>query len=405
MKQVSNSKKKLILKIISVFAAAVIWVFITYTENPQIDVTLNTIDVQLLGENHLRDNGLMIVEKSTISDASLVIRGKRRDLISVMGNVTAAIDVSQIKKAGTYNLKPSFDIPSNAVYIARRNTDSIQILVESVEKKTVDVKIIQKNADKNKAFVIESSPLTTQVTISGTLSDIQDISYACAYVDVGAMSENNENEYQLVFEDESGAEILPINDIYSDIDTVKVINNVYDKVTLDISLQIPSMISDRYTVKLIAQPVKKVDAGIKDPNLANTTAVTNTMEFENISLDTTNYTLTLDVPEGLYIPPDKQKIEVELEVFEITEKTLATPITVINAEGISYSLSSDTVNILVSGPEDLLVSDNLTAILDLKNGSYEAGVLTLPVQVRSKYTDISVLSKKINISLNIKETE
>ena len=405
MKQVSNSRKKLILKIISVFAAAIIWIFITYTENPQTDVTLNAVDISLSGESYLKDNGLMVTEKNSIPDASIVIRGKRRDLIGVMGNVTASIDVSRINKPGTYNLKPSFDIPSNAVYIAKMNTASVTVTVENIEKRTIDVKIVQKNADKNKLYVIESVPQTATVSISGTLSDIQDISYACAYVDVGTMSQNNDAEYSVVFEDINGAEILPINDFSSDITSVMVTNTVYDKITLDIELDIPSRVSDKYAVELVGQTTKKVDAGIKDKSAADITTITNIMNFDGISLDTTNYTLTLDVPKGLYIPPENQKVEVELEVFEREERTLTVPITVTNADKATYLLDSDTVKVRVSGPKDKLIPENLSATLDLKNTSYKPGEITMPVQIKAKYPDITVLTKKVNIKVNIKETE
>ena len=405
MKQVSNSRKKLILKIISVFAAAIIWIFITYTENPQTDVTLNAVDISLSGESYLKDNGLMVTEKNSIPDASIVIRGKRRDLIGVMGNVTASIDVSRINKPGTYNLKPSFDIPSNAVYIAKMNTSSVTVTVENIEKRTIDVKIVQKNADKNKLYVVESVPQTATVSISGTLSDIQDISYACAYVDVGTMSQNNDAEYSVVFEDINGAEILPINDFSSDITSVMVTNTVYDKITLDIELDIPSRVSDKYAVELVGQTTKKVDAGIKDKSAADITTITNIMNFDGISLDTTNYTLTLDVPKGLYIPPENQKVEVELEVFEREERTLTVPITVTNADKATYLLDSDTVKVRVSGPKDKLIPENLSATLDLKNTSYKPGEITMPVQIKAKYPDITVLTKKVNIKVNIKETE
>ena len=405
MKQVSNSRKKLILKIISVFAAAIIWIFITYTENPQTDVTLNAVDISLSGESYLKDNGLMVTEKNSIPDASIVIRGKRRDLIGVMGNVTASIDVSRINKPGTYNLKPSFDIPSNAVYIAKMNTASVTVTVENIEKRTIDVKIVQKNADKNKLYVVESVPQTATVSISGTLSDIQDISYACAYVDVGTMSQNNDAEYSVVFEDINGAEILPINDFSSDITSVMVTNTVYDKITLDIELDIPSRVSDKYAVELVGQTTKKVDAGIKDKSAADITTITNIMNFDGISLDTTNYTLTLDVPKGLYIPPENQKVEVELEVFEREERTLTVPITVTNADKATYLLDSDTVKVRVSGPKDKLIPENLSATLDLKNTSYKPGEITMPVQIKAKYPDITVLTKKVNIKVNIKETE
>ena len=46
MRDTSVGNKKTILKIVSVFIAVILWLFITYTEDKQIDVTINSVDVK-----------------------------------------------------------------------------------------------------------------------------------------------------------------------------------------------------------------------------------------------------------------------------------------------------------------------------------------------------------------------
>ena len=58
--------KRMIYKIISVFISIILWLFITYTEDSQIDFTVNAIDIRLTGESTLNEQGLMVINKSTI---------------------------------------------------------------------------------------------------------------------------------------------------------------------------------------------------------------------------------------------------------------------------------------------------------------------------------------------------
>ena len=400
MKQENGSKKR-ISKVISVLIAILVWIFVIYSENPSLDVKLSAIDVQLVNEAALLNKNLMVVDKNSISDASIVIRGKRQDLISVMGNISASIDLSQISEAGVYRLQPVFDIPSNAVYISKRNTRYIEITVEKKKKKSIPITINQKNADKNKSFIVESIPENSTITVKGTYEDIQSIDHASISIDASSMTQTNSERYSYALEDENNSEILPLNEIISD-ETILVKNNKKKKISLDVVLSIPSDIDNKYTVELISQDVDKVDVGIKSEEGRAVQSITNSNEFNDITPGTNKYELKLIQPDGIYLPAESQYITVELEVFEKEEKTLEVPLNVKNSENKTYTLQNNTVQVSISGPKEKLTSDNISAELDLDAVS-GTGEQTVSVKPSTSEKDITIEDTEVFVNVIIEE--
>ena len=400
MKQENGSKKR-ISKVISVLIAILVWIFVIYSENPSLDVKRSAIDVQLVNEAALLNKNLMVVDKNSISDASIVIRGKRQDLISVMGNISASIDLSQISEAGVYRLQPVFDIPSNAVYISKRNTRYIEITVEEMAEKSIPITINQKNADKNKSFIVESIPENSTITVKGTYEDIQSIDHASISIDASSMTQTNSERYSYALEDENNSEILPLNEIISD-ETILVKNNVYEKISLDVVLSIPSDIDNKYTVELISQDVDKVDVGIKSEEGRAVQSITNSNEFNDITPGTNKYELKLIQPDGIYLPAESQYITVELEVFEKEEKTLEVPLNVKNSENKTYTLQNNTVQVSISGPKEKLTSDNISAELDLDAVS-GTGEQTVSVKPSTSEKDITIEDTEVFVNVIIEE--
>ncbi len=396
-----NTKKRLVQQILSVFIAIILWIIIINTENPSINTTLSSVSVTLKGEEKLTDQDLMVVNKHTIPGASAVIKGKRADLINVMGNITAGIDLSDITSAGEYKLRPTFEIPSNSVSVTKINTPEISVTVEPMKQKTLHVEIKQKNAEKNKAYIVESLSDITKVEIKGESGDIDTIDHASVYVDVGTMTRNTLSQYRLVFEDENNSEVIPVNSIYCDTETISVKNNVYDIITLNVDVQLPSLIDNRYSVKLIDCETETVKAGIKSDAARTTTTVTASALLIEPVPGTQKYTLMLTVPPGIYIPKEEQSITVELEVFEPVEKFVSVPLTVKNTKQRQYTLKTENVSILISGPEEKLKSENLICETDIDE-IINPGDYQLPVKVTSKEKDITIKSNETSINITIR---
>ena len=309
-----KNNQKLIFKIISVFAAIVLWMIVTYTEDTLIDISINSIEIQYKGEQALHSKGFMITNKTETPKASVKIRGTRGDLIAVMDSVRASVDLSSIENSGTYELTPTFDIPSSAVYVSKRNTLSVPVTVSKITEKTVEVLVAQENQDKNKAYVVELKPLVKQINIRGDINDLTKISRAVLRIDVSSLMEDGTVKIVPEYETDEGEKVSLKNQIFTDFSGIEVKYNVYERKSLDVVVNIPRELKEK--IRLVNQSIKKIDVGLvneKGNNINYLTAVfRNTGE---ISPENKKYKLNLQVPDGVYLPEDKRQIEVELEVL------------------------------------------------------------------------------------------
>jgi|GEM_PF-3350392 len=402
MKIDNSGMRRMILKIISVFISIVLWLFITYTEDSQMDVTVNSIDVQLTGEIYLNEQGFMVVNKSSIPTAAVTVRGKRGDIISVMDSIGAYVDVSGITNEGSYKLRPSFDIPSNAVYISQRKTLNVEVDIEKIENKTVDVRVVQKNSDMNKSYMVESIPTKETVVIRGAHDDIASIDHASVYIDAAEISQDESVTGTLIYENSEKSEVICINELFTEANEMTVLNKVYEKHEIPVNIVISSEVNKKYSAEVLEQSANTVQVGIKNDEGRKIGSVTN-LPFEGeLEVGTKDYEFILDVPDGLYIPEDKRTITVKLEVFERTEKLVTVPVRVQNTKNRGYELSKNEISVWLSGPEEKLKSEYITATLNLDEYESSEEEQLVSVTVATDEKDISIGGGAVQLKAKIR---
>ena len=402
MKIEDNGKKRLILKIVSVFVAVIIWIFITYTDDSQIDVTINSIDVQLTGESYLNDRGYMVVDRASIPKASVTVRGKRSDIIDVMDSITASVDVSGVSDSGEFKLKPSFDIPSNAVYIAKRKTTSIEVDIEKIEEKTVEVRVVQNNSENNGSYIIESVPDKKSIKIRGERKDLDSIDHAAVYVDAGNITQDSSASETVVLESADGSEVICVNKLFYDTGKMPVENKVYEKREIPVKITVRLDADKKYSAEVLKQSVDKVQAGIKSEAGENVTEIENMPYSGDLEVGTKEYEFELDIPDGIYIPEDQRRVKAELEVFEKSEKLVTVPVTVHNSKGRTYVLSKKEVGVWASGPEEKLDANYFKAELNLDDYEPSESEQTVTVSISAKEKDTVFETKSVQIRALIK---
>lgn len=395
----NRNRQKLIIKIFSVVAAIVLWLFVCYTEDKLLDVNVNSIEIQYVGEQTLYNKGLMLTDKASVPKASVKIRGRRSDLISVMGGVSAKIDLSQIDSAGIHKISPTFNIPSSAVYISKINTQNIELNIEKTVEKTIDVKVIQQNASKNKSYIVESVPEIKEMKIVGEDNDINSIESAYLYVDVSSVLTEEELVLKPVFVTGDDKAVTPKNRIFTDITDIKVTNKVYDKKSVGVVVELPRRNSDKYIFDLVYQSIQEVEVGIVDENAK--------VDFLKASFDETSvfemgkqqYVLELSVPDGVYVPENNRFVEVEINITEKGRQEVMVPVSVKNPEGKAYELKKEYVLAVITGPKDKLLAENVTAELDLSGVEADGQEKSLKVNVTSKNNDVIIENRTVFVNV------
>lgn len=399
MKKINDVKRKRILKAVSAFAAVIIWIFVTQTENPTMDYTVKKIDISIKNENYLDNKGLVITNKEEIGEASVVIRGRRRDLINVLDSIEASVNVADIQEPGEYRIKAEYDIPNNTVDIAKRKTNTVLVKVSAIEEKEIDVKVIQTGKADNESYIVESVLDTEKILIKGADEDIKKIDHASVYIDVSQMSETNEDIYNIVCENANGETIKVPDEVIIGQDTVGVINNVYEKITLDVNVTIPNELNG-YEVNILTTNREKVAVGLKSADISGISALSAILKVDEIVTGTGNYKAEINVPDGIYLDPKTKEVELSVEIIEKAEKIVTLPIKVKNAKKKGYTLLQENVQVKLSGDKQKLKAENVEAYIDLSKVK-GTGKKTVYVQFETKTDGIKTDGTEVGVDIVI----
>jgi len=368
-----NINNKTFLKILSGLVALVLWFAITYTEDPVISQHLGELPIVFEGEKKLMDNGLVIVNKEKLPSISAVIRGKRSNVISAIGTVTASCDVSGVEAAGENSVEVKYNYPTSTITMARAKTSEITVETQKLITRSIPVKITQKNADKNTNFIVKSVCEVSNLRIKGAETDVYSVSYASVEIDVSEMNSDNSQEYFYKLCDKDGAVVSENNIIYKSGDTVSVENTVYKKVSLPVNVKLSKDLenSQYLTVKSIS--TDKIDVGIIGEAVPESLIA----EIKTVSGDA-EYKLEIIPPEGIYLPETSRKITAVCEIVPLVKREMELKIEIANNQDKKFAISPEKIKVEIIYPEGVNVDDKIKASVDLKTA--EAGDV-LPVRI------------------------
>ena len=391
--KINVSNKRFITKILSVIAGIIFWVIIVYIEDASFDTTLKGIPVQLSGEIAIIQSDLVVVNKGEIGSASIAVRGKRSDIINSMDNISAVADISKITSPGVYNIKVSYDLATNALYITERKTQSVEIVVEKAVEKEVDIAIVQQGTNPNSNIIIETKTGSDKVRVKAAARDIEKISSMAAFVDISGMTEDNISKYPIKAVDEQMREIK-LDYIYSEYDGIEVESKFYQKIKLPIEVEFNQRDMRKYAFQIESISAKEAEVGVLD-----------NIEVESLKLPVDydektgeiKYTVPIEPVRGVYIPPEYENITVKLKVQPVVEKTVAIPLTVTSKEKADGEIPKE-ISVRLKGAETELLAENVKATLDLSGyhtGNHNIKVLIEPLKdnisiTEEKYIDVQI---------------
>lgn len=356
---------------ISVVLAVIAWVAIMWVDNPDITTTLSDLDVRFIGETQLRENGLVITGKDEIPPMSASVRGKRSDLMDYMDGVHIEVDTSDITAAGEYTLTGSLSLPNSLLTVEKEKHGDVPITVEKLAKKEIEVKIKQTGAVKNK--IVKSVIDEPNIEISGARSEIDQVAYAVATVDISDVHEDRLEPSGYVLMDADGNLITKNETIETNTLSADIRHTVYDLVNLPVEAELDIALKTQYSISAVTVTPSRVDAGTLDGTESNSLKAVISEISEDGSLDG-----VIEVPDGMYVPEESKTVKIKAEVKKIVTKPVELDIKAENApEGRHISI--DRLSLTLSGEEDKLTGENVRATVDLSGMG--AGVHSVPVKI------------------------
>ena len=382
--KIKNIERKFFIQLISVIIGIILWAIIIYIEDASFDTTLKGIPVQLSGESSLMLDDLVVVNKGDIGQASISVRGKRSDIINAMDGVSAVADVSNIVSPGVYNIKVSYELATNALYITERKTSSVEVIVENAQSKEFDVNIVQQGTNLDSRMIVESKTDAEKITVKGAAEDIEKIKYMDVFVDISGMAADETADYAIKATDAQHKEIKFENSIYMEFDGVEVENILHKKLTLPVKIDFTAEDKEKYALEVESVSEEEIDVGAaSDIDITSLEAV---VDYDE-GTKNTEYTVRISEKEGVYIPPESRFVTVKIKVRPLTEQFITVPLTIKANEGEAYSAPQN-VSLRIRGAAEDISAANITAEADITG--YGPGLHPVEVKVAFSKESLSL---------------
>lgn len=372
-KQSKPRTKKFRTIAVSIFFAIIVWFAVIYVNDPDITTTISDLNVRIVGETALRNRKLAVTGRDEIPELSVVVTGKRSDLINFMDDIYVQVDVNDINSVGEYHLSGTISLPTTRISVEKEDYGDIPIKVEKLESKDIQVSVKQTGTLKNK--LVKSQPTNPTVTITGAASELNEVYGAVATVDISNLTEDRTDRVSYLMTNEAG-ELININEtLETENSFIEVENTIYNAKTLPIEPALTSELAREYILKAdkTACTPNTVTVGVDDTN-------TDEKVIARIdSLDKNDGWYSLEASNGMYIPQEVKWVKIKPEAVKKTIEELELNIEPQNIpEGHNAQVMS-TVHARVWGAEGSINQENVHAFVDLSGLS--SGEYTLPVRI------------------------
>lgn len=372
--------------VISLVAALAIWLYMTATQEEEIDVTLSGVQVVFAGEEDLQaTRGLVITDVSTRT-VDVTVRGTRLNIGSLAASdVQAVIDVSRFNSTSnstqSYNLVYPDGVDASAVRVVRSSPSTISFQVTRMDDKIVpvDTAFTGSVAEGYMLGDIEYEPRS--ITVSGPQSVLETIDRVYVEVELMDLDATRTVEAPFTLRDADGNEIAK-DGLEFDFDTVTVtipISKVKDVPIYVNLIEGAGATRENTSIKLS-------ESSITIAGDAATVDGINRIEVGPVDLTSFELTYegTLDVvlPNGVENISGIEEVDVSLEVTGLAVRDF----TVTNIsdtglpEGYSAELVTHSLTVRIRGPQDALAnlnSSNIRAVADLSNTT-ASGTMDIP---------------------------
>lgn len=387
-----NVERKFVSKIAAAVLGLIVWVIIINVEDANFSTRVNDIPVQLSGEIVLENNDLVVSNKGELGKASIRVRGKRSDVINSMDNIYATADVSKIAEPGEYNIKVSYDVSTNAVYITEQKTTSVKVTVEKIQRKEIDVIAVQSGSAEDSGKIVESAPVVKKAEVRGTANDLAKVKYAAVFVDIDGLLVDSETSGSIVAVDEQFKKLDFKNNVNLNVDEVTVINTVYNKLRTPVTFEIKGGYDKAYIVE--SASFSELDVGVAEgTEAANVTATVKYNESAG-----KEYTVSLVADRGVYIPREYKTVTVKVKEVPLESKTLTVPVKFEKNDGQTVEASGQ-IDITVSGAGEELSAGNVVLTADVRE--YEPGKHSIPLKVKFTKSSLKTAERPV-IDVEIK---
>jgi len=376
--------KNIDIKLLSLFFAIILWLYIAGGENPIVE---NFIDISLTQIN--LSEGLVI--KEFPANVSVGIRGPKNIINNLSSNqINGIVNFSEINKEGIYKLKVEVE-PPKKTQITRVIPSEIKVEVEKVLTKEVEVEYSLIGVpEKGYSLTDEPQFNPSMVKIIGAQSVLDNIKQIICAIDISGIKEDLSRKLKVKAVDVNGNEVKEVK-IEPDMVEVSIsLTRGYPEKQLTVKPKIIGKPAPGYYISEILSSPDEI-------KIFGTYSKISDIEFlETIPIDVNGITKTLSVKvppaleEGLNIVDGEvELIEVTIQVKEVIIQKILKNISVLPqnlSPFVSCEIKPEIIDITVEGKNILI--DKLEA---------------KDIKAFVKFTDNFKVEQKVKVQVDLPE--
>ena len=382
--------------ILSLFAASLLWMYVTTTEGVEVQKTLTGVKIEFLGADAMRASSDLIVTEQDRTSVNLTLSGTRRVLSKLTNsNVTATVNLNNVTADGRYSVSYDLAFPAginaNEVTVVHTSSDVVNFYVDKLARKTVEVKgAFTGNtaegylADESMVF----DPLV--VAISGPKTVISKVDHAFVAITREEVDRtlSYSTTYSLV-----DANNNPVEDssIQRETEEVTVTLNVLStkEVPLDVTIIDGGGATRDANTRIEITPSSIMLAGDAAAIDSTTKLILGTINLSTFATDF-SATYTIIPPNGTENMTGVTEATVTVSITGVATKSFSVNPDNIICINVPYGYDAENItqalNVTVRAPQEVLdrISEvNLRAVADLSNlGTNASGVFTPTVEIK-----------------------
>lgn len=370
-------KNKLLSMLLALAIAFGLWMYVITVVDPESEGSYYDIPVVFDGISQLDNRNLMITSGTSVA-VDLRLLGNRTDLNKLdKTNITILADLSRITEAGEHKVKYSISYPSSAgtIEVLEQDPQYITVHVSNRVHKEVPVNITYtgKLPDSFVADVQHAVLDHTTVTVTGPEEVVERIEYASVEVDLTDRVENIVETCRYTLCDENGQPIEDVSAVTVNVSDIRLTVRVW------MIKELPVEIIIKDGGGLTASDVTATPSRDSIMVSGSEAALRGLDKIEllvDLSLLTESKVLefAIELPEDVTNESGISKVEVDVQVPEMTTKVLVIPkdqFVLLNVpEGMSAAPLTEALRVVIRGRENRLEDvtvDNITVYIDFKD--------------------------------------
>jgi len=365
-------KRKWLPKLICLFLAFIIWLYVMQINNPEHEETFYSVDVTLINTATLEGTQNLSVYSGYGNTVDVSVVGMK-SVISKLSpeDIRITADVSQVTSAGSHSVPIHVELPSG-LSLGAVSQNAVQVYCD--EKASIPVDVRARISSFTMASRLEMGELETDydsIVVSGPKEALDEIAYALVTLELGNVNASVTASGKLVLIDKGGA-VIENPYLRMSRSEVMVQIPVYTTRTLPLTVAYKHGYFTNENVSVRITPAELELRG--DPEVLDkmTEIVVTTLDEKKISGDVTQM-VQLDLPDGVESKSGVSNVTLQVaHVGTYTSIFNVTDIDVTGAANINYEIIDRSIAVTVRGTLDqlrMLRTSDFSAVVDLSGYS------------------------------------